>query len=116
MEPDGAWGVATGPLVNQAIAGAISNCKRMSGVEIGCGAYFSVIQAGWSLGIRCGRENIIVAEKNLTDAELRAARREIDLRAHYAPDLPACVRVVTVDPSGGIAAPKVGSIQAPILR
>jgi hypothetical protein len=58
LVPDGAWGAATDPFVNRAIAGAIAKCKAMSGAELGCGAFLSSIRTGWSLGIRCGREII----------------------------------------------------------
>ena len=58
LAPDGAWGAATDPFVNRAIAGAITKCKAMSGAELGCGAYLSSIRTGWSLGICCGREII----------------------------------------------------------
>ena len=62
MAPDGSWGAATSISINRAIAAAIANCKMEYQREIGCGAFFTSIQAGWSLGIRCGRENIVVAE------------------------------------------------------
>jgi hypothetical protein len=105
MAPDGAWGTATEPLVNRAIANAIASCKAMSGAELGCGAYLTSIRAGWSLGIRCGRENIIVADRDLVEAERRALRRESQLRTEYVRDMPDCVRVATVDPSGRIVPP-----------
>lgn len=54
IAPDGSWGAATSFSINRAIAFAIANCK----IAIGCGAIFTSIQAGWSLGIRCGHENI----------------------------------------------------------
>ncbi len=79
-----AWGSATEPEIGRAIARAIANCKAMSGPELGCGASFTSIRAGWSLGIRCGRENIIVADKDLAEAERRALRREAELRTHYS--------------------------------
>jgi len=101
-------GVATESFINAAIAGAISNCKTLSREEIGCGAFFTTIQAGWSLGFRCGRENIIVAENKLADAERRAVRREIELGSNYVPDMPRCARVVTVDPNGAIVVSKAG--------
>jgi len=106
MAPDGAWGVATDMSTNRAIAGAIANCKTMSRAELGCGAYSSTIRAGWSLGIRCGNENIIVAEKTLAGALQAAINRETELRQLYAPDMPPCTRVVTVDPHGAIVEPK----------
>ena len=108
MAPDGSWGAATEPHINRAIAGAIASCKAMSGAQLGCGAYFTSIRAGWSLGIRCGREIIIVAEKILADAESRAIRRETELREVYVRDMPACVRVVMVDPNGVTAVARAG--------
>ena len=101
-----AWGAATDSRINQAIARAIANCKAMSRAELGCGASFTSIRAGWSLGIRCGRENIIVADRDLAEAERRALRREAELRTHYVPQMPACIRVVTIDPSGRIISPE----------
>src|SRR6201999_3034282 len=99
-------GSATEPTISRAIARAIANCKAMSGAELGCGASFTSIRAGWSLGIRCGRENIIVADKDLAEAERRALRREAELRTHYVPQMPACIRVVTIDPNGRSVTPE----------
>ena len=106
MAPDGSWGTATSYPINRAIAFAIANCKIEHQREIGCGALFTSIQAGWSLGIRCGRENIVVAEKTLAGAEQAATRREAELRQLYKPGIPACRRVVTVDPHGAIVVPQ----------
>jgi hypothetical protein len=106
LAPDDRWGTATDAYLNQAIAGAIANCKAMSGAQLGCGAYLVTIRAGWSLGLRCGDHVIVVAERGLADAELMANRRERDLRENHAPDMPPCMRVVTVDPRGRIIAPK----------
>src|SRR5262245_8753205 len=103
MAPDGAWGTATDPRISRAIFLAISNCKTISQMELGCGAYATTVRAGWSLGIRCGRENIIVADRNLAAAEHRARQREAELRSLYVRDMPPCDRVVTVDPNGAMA-------------
>jgi hypothetical protein len=117
IAPDGAWGTATEPQINRAIAGAINNCKAMSGANIGCGAHFTTVQRGWSIGVRCGDQNIIVADRTLLDAEHRAVEREIELRKSYAPNMPPCVRVVTVDPNGIIVVLPVGySDRKPALR
>jgi hypothetical protein len=102
MAPDGAWGTATDPRVNRAIHLAIGNCKIMSGAELGCGAYLTTVRGGWSLGIRCGGENIIAADRNLAEAERRAHNREIELRERYVPGMPPCARIVTVDPNGEV--------------
>src|SRR5262245_8559883 len=106
MAPDGAWGPATEPSVGQALAKAIHNCKSMSGAKIGCGARSRAIQAGWVLADRRGDRNIIVAERRLADAEQALRRRETDLRQVYAPDMPPCRRVLTVDPRGAVLASK----------
>jgi hypothetical protein len=103
--PDGSWGVATEMDPGRAIAGAIANCKKMYQKEIGCGASLAAINSGWSLAIRCGGENIIVAEKTLADAEKAAAHRENELRVSYVPNMPACRRVLTVDPHGAVLMP-----------
>ena len=106
LAPDGRWGAATERYVNQAIAGAVANCKAKSAAQLGCGAHLATIRAGWSLGIHCGSHVIVVAERALADAERMAQRREQHLRTRYAPNMPSCVRVVTVDPNGRIIAPK----------
>ena len=105
MAPNGAWGAATSFSINRAIAGAIANCKLEYQREIGCGGMLTSIQAGWSLGIRCGRENFLATGKTLAEAEQAATRREIELRGLYVPTMPACRRVVTVDPRGAIIVP-----------
>jgi hypothetical protein len=100
--PDGTLGVATAAAPGEAIAQAIRNCTRIFRERIGCGAQFKAVRAGWILAIRCGASNIIVAEPLLRDAERLAADREAELRRLYAPDLPPCRRVLTVDPQGGM--------------
>ena len=120
MAADGAWGTATDPRVNRAIYLAISNCKAMSKLKLGCGAYQTTVRGGWSLGIRCGSENIIKADRVLAEAERQARKREADLREFYAPNMPPCVRVVTIDPNGDIVAPPVPQVeysgQTPAVR
>jgi hypothetical protein len=106
MASDGAWGTATDPRINRAIF--LENCKAMSGANIGCGAYMTSVRGGWSLGIRCGRENIIIADRDLAQAEDRARVREADLREHYVPEMPPCARVVIIDPNGAIVLPQIG--------
>lgn len=106
MAPDGSWGVGTDISIGRAIARAVGNCKVMSRAEIGCGAYFTSIRAGWSLGIACGSQNVIVAENSLAEAEQAAVDRIVELRQLYAPDMPPCIRTVTVDRRGRIVAPE----------
>jgi hypothetical protein len=102
IAPDGSWGVATEMYSYQAIAGAIANCKRMYRKEIGCGYQSTTTRAGWSLAVRCGNQNIIVAANVLADAIQAAADREKTLRQVYRPDMPVCIHVLTVNPQGVI--------------
>lgn len=60
--------------------------------------------------MRCGQDNIIVAAKTLHAAEQAAIDSELNLRRDYKPDMPPCVRVVSVDPGGGIIAPDAGHL------
>jgi hypothetical protein len=106
MAPDGSWGVATDLFVNHAIAEAIRLCRGMSGQQLGCGAVLTSVQAGWSLGIRCGQENILAADRQLETAERIARERELELRYVHAAALGPCRRVVTVDPQGRVIAPE----------
>jgi hypothetical protein len=105
MAPDGSWGAATESMSNRAIANAIAECKFKSRVEIGCGGYQIAVQEGWIVGIRCGNESILAAGRDLAAAERSALRRENELRRLYVPDMPACQRVVAINPRGKIVAP-----------
>lgn len=100
MSPDGSWGVATEIYMYRAIAGAVSNCRRMSPRKIGCGAQLKAIRAGWIVAVRCGDTNIIVADNNIVAARAAAGDREIALRLTHAGDGPRCHRVITVSPQG----------------
>ena len=104
MAPDGSWGVATDLFVNRAIADAIRMCHQMLRKPLGCGAVFTSVQAGWSLGIRCGQENILASDHALENAERMARERELELRYVHGAALGPCRRVVTVDPRGRIIA------------
>jgi hypothetical protein len=109
VAPDGAFGTATDDLINRAIAGAIAKCRTMSRHELGCGARFTAVQAGWSLGLRCGREVIIAADTDIAVAEQAAKSRETALRQFPGSDLPACRRLVTVGPTGRILTPETAT-------
>ena len=110
MAPNGSWGAATGDSIGVATAAAMAHCKRMYRKAVGCGAYSTAIQGGWSLGIRCGDEIIMAAERTLIEAEQAAVDRELYLRRFYRLDLPPCVRLVSIDPSGAIVAPYVADL------
>ncbi len=105
MAPNGSWGAATDDSVGAAIATAIARCNGRHRHAIGCGAWFTTIRGGWSLGIRCGQESILVSEQTLVEAEQAAIDREVELRRLHAASMPPCIRVVSVDPSGAIIAP-----------
>jgi hypothetical protein len=94
------WGVGTSMYANLATGIAFANCKQMSGKKIGCGALIKTVRSGWILALRCGSEVILVAEKDLKDAEDAAIARELELRQVYVPDMPACERLFSVDPRG----------------
>jgi hypothetical protein len=106
IAPDGTWGVATETFVGRAIARAIEACKSKYQREIGCGYRFTSVRSGWSLGFRCGTENIIVADRSLAAAEQTAFRQEHELKTRYVPNMPACERVVTVNPQGVVVGPR----------
>jgi hypothetical protein len=103
MAPGGAWGVATESTASVAIAKAIDDCRnKTSGRELGCGAYTATIRGGWILGLRCGDRSILAADHDLAAAKRIATDRESELRRLYVANLPSCLRVLTVDPSGAI--------------
>jgi hypothetical protein len=108
IAPDGTWGVATETFVGRAIARAIDDCKSKYLRGIGCGYRFTSVRSGWSLGFRCGTENIIVAERSMAAAEQTALRQEHELRTRYVPNMPACERVVMVNPQGVVVALRSG--------
>ena len=112
MAPDGSWGTATDDRIEYAISLAVDRCKAMSGAKIGCGAHMTSVRGGWSLGLRCGRHNIIVADRILAEAERQAKAREADLRERYVRGMPACVHIVTVDPNGVVVPSPVDTQQS----
>lgn len=117
MASDGSWGTASAPTSGAAVAAAVADCRRRSHqTGPGCGAASAAVRGGWSLGIRCGSENIVVAAKTLVEAEQAALNRELDLRQRYLPDMPPCVRVVTIDPSGAVAAPDAAAVLRVVMR
>jgi hypothetical protein len=110
MAPNGSWGAATDDSIGVATAAAVAHCKRMYRRAVGCGAYFTAIRGGWSLGIRCGDQIIMSAERTLIEAEQAAIDRELELRRFYRPDLPPCIRLVSIEPSGAVVAPYVAEL------
>lgn len=82
------------------MAVAIARCRTMSANTLGCGAYLVSIQNGWALGLRCGRESILVSGATLAEATMMARRREEELRQHYQPEMADCRRIVSVSAVG----------------
>src|SRR5688572_29802419 len=116
IAPDGTWGAATEGSIGRAIANAIGDCKSRYRREIGCGHQLTSVRAGWSLVMRCGNENIIVAAGTLVEVEQAAINREVELRQVYVPDMPPCIRVVSVDPQGTIVAPNVAELVGMVMN
>lgn len=113
---DAEWLVAaTNDLVGVAIAAAIADCQMRFRHARGCGAVQTTVRAGWSLGMRCGDRHILVAAKTLAEAEQAAIDREVELRRAYGADLPPCVRVMSVDPSGIIVAPYAAELVGMVM-
>ena len=110
IAPDGTWGVATDPITGRAIADAMAECKKKYQSKIGCGSRIITIHGGWSIGMRCGNRSIFVAEETLAKAEQAAINRETELRQFYAPDMPPCVRVMSVDPNDYVVASDVADL------
>jgi len=100
MAYNGSWGVGIGYPIADAIAAAIRECRAMSSGGNDCGAALATSRGGWIIGLRCGDHRILATGEDLKDAEATALNREIDLKQLYVPDLPACQRVLTVDPRG----------------
>lgn len=100
---DGSWGVATAGSQGEAIAAAVSACRAMAGGSSDCGAQFATTRQGWVIANLCGDRKVIVAAASEEDAESAARDREMEIRRAYAPDLPACRRVLSVGPGGRLA-------------
>jgi hypothetical protein len=102
MARDGSWGVGIDRYMAGANAMAVRECRARSGGGGDCGAEFAATRGGWIIGLRCDDYRILIAGKELKEAETAAIYREIDLKQLYVPDLPACHRVLTVDPRAAV--------------
>ena len=58
------------------------------------------------MALRCGGQNILVTAKTLHAADLAAVNSELDLRLNYRPNMPHCVRLVSVGPDGRVIDPE----------
>jgi hypothetical protein len=102
MARDGSWGVGIDSHMAGANAAAIRECRAMSNGVSDCGAAFAATRGGWIIGLRCDDYRIRATGEDLKDAEATALHREIDLKRLYVADLPACQRVLIVDPRGAV--------------
>ena len=103
MGRDGSWGVATAGSQGQAIAAAIRDCQVMSTEPSDCGSQFTTTRGGWVVASLCGDHKVIVTGKTLEAAEEAARIREMDVRRSHLPGMPACRRVLIVDPDDAVA-------------
>jgi hypothetical protein len=102
MSHDGSWGADTQLSLDEALQNAIARCKKMRGLKLGCGGYVISIEQGWLLGSRCGTRSILSSGTTRGEAETDAELRARNMRRDFVPTLPACQRVVFVDPNGAI--------------
>jgi len=102
MSHDGSWGADTQLSLDDALQNAIARCKKMRGLKLGCGGYVISIEQGWLLGSRCGTRSILSSGATRAEAEADADLRAGIMRRDFVPALPACQRVVFVDPNGTI--------------
>jgi hypothetical protein len=102
LSRNGAWGVASASSQPVAMAAAITSCRVMASATSECGAQFRAARGEWDL---CGSHKVIAVGRSLDDAEREALNFEISLQLVYAPDLPPCKRVVTVDPNCAVVRP-----------
>ena len=102
MAHEGSWGADTQISLDDALQNAIGHCKQMHGLKLGCGAQVISIEHGWLLGTRCGTRSILSSGATRAEAEADADHRENNMRRDFVPGLPACKRVVAVDPDGAV--------------
>ena len=105
----GAWGLSTARSQGDAIAGALHQCQSKATSDNDCGAELVAYKTGWSLAILCGDHRVLVADKDLQAAEAAAYDRVAALARSYPPGLPACNRLLTVDPLGAVTLGEVPS-------
>ena len=112
---DGSWGAGTAETQGAAIASALRKCNAMSGQRSDCGAEFTAIKNGWTIGLLCGEHRVLAASTDRVAAEQAAKARRSYLATLYGADLPPCQHVLTVDPEGVALATKVGGSTAAII-
>jgi hypothetical protein len=103
---DGAWGLSSARSQGEAIAGAVRQCQARSVGHGDCGAELVAYRIGWAVAILCGDHRVLVSAGSLEEAETAADRRLAALEQSYPSGLPACLRLLTIDPAGGITTDK----------
>jgi hypothetical protein len=109
---DGSWGAGTADTQGTAIASALRKCNAMSGQRSDCGAEFTAIKKGWTIGLLCGDHRVLAASTDRVAAEQAAEARRSFIATLYGADLPPCRHILTVDPEGFVIANKVGGSHA----
>ena len=79
---------------------ASASCGRP--ISSDCGAELVAYRIGWALAILCGDHRVLVSAGDLDEAETAADERLATLELFNPSGLPACRRLLTVSPVGGI--------------
>lgn len=101
---EGSWGAGTADTQSTAIASALRKCNAMSVNGSDCGAEFTAIKNGWTIGLLCGNHRVLAASADRVAAEQAADARRMYLASLYGGDLPPCRHILTVDPEGFVIA------------
>jgi len=109
---DGSWGVATETSLAHAIGTAVARCKAMAFPQSDCGAQFTTIRTGWTLGLLCGEHKVLAAAQRLDEAWL-AVQFRIELKRAYLPELPPCRQIFKVSPAGEVIMPAAEISEVP---
>jgi hypothetical protein len=99
---NGAWGLSTARSQGEAIAAALQQCQLRSADPDDCGAELVAYRIGWALAILCGEHRVLISAGELDEAETAADERLSALEQSEPDGLPACRRLLTVSPVGGI--------------
>ena len=109
---DGSWGSGSDTFQGPALASALRKCNAMSGDGSDCGAEFTAVRNGWTLGLLCGDHRVLVAATDVASAWQAARDRIAYLKLQYGDLLPECRRIVTIDPDGFASASRVRPAKA----
>jgi hypothetical protein len=76
----------------------------MSGGRSDCGAEFTAIKSGWTIGLLCGDHRVLAAATDRVAVEQTVEARKNYLFTFYGDEFPACQHIVTVDSEGLVVA------------